>query len=366
MRLCSLLPAALGCAVLAVPAAASAATPSIVVLKDDADAPAVAADHARRHGAQVSHVYTHALRGYAAVLPDGRAEVLRRDPRVAYVEADGVANATAQTMPAGMTQINAQLSSTVSGNGSGVVTNVTSYVIDTGIASHQDLNVVGHVNFAGGKNADCNGHGTHVAGTIAARDNTVDVVGVAPGSPLVGVKVLGCSGSGSYSGVIAGVDWVAAQKPGTPKVANMSLGGPRSTALETAIKNAASGGTFFALAAGNETVDACTKSPAALGGSGGTPSDGIMTVEAADSVWGLAYFSNFGPCVDVRAPGVNVLSTRRGGGTTTMSGTSMASPHVAGAAALWRSANTGDAEGAIRTAATTGTSGAPRLNVDPF
>ncbi|MBW3654126.1 MAG: S8 family serine peptidase, partial [Actinobacteria bacterium] len=166
-------------------------------------------------------------------------------------------------------------------------TGVTAYVIDTGIdAKHSDLNVVEHVNFAGGRNTDCNGHGTHVAGTVAARDNTSDVVGVAPGAPLTGVKVLGCSGSGSWSGVIKGIDWVTANAK-SPAVANMSLGGGANNAVDEAVRNSANSG---------------------------------------------------------------ILSTRKGGGTTTMSGTSMASPHTAGGGALYLSSHSGSAPGTVEAA----------------
>ncbi len=202
------------------------------------------------------------------------------------------------------------------------------------IATHRDLNLARHVNFAGGKNTDCNGHGTHVAGTVAAKDDANDVVGVAPAAPLTGVKVLGCNGSGSYSGVIAGVDWVTANAS-KPAVANMSLGGPVSQALDDAVVKSSNSGVFYALAAGNDGADACTSSPARAGA--GT--NGIATVAATNSTNAEASWSNFGTCVDIWAPGVSILSTRKGGGTTTMSGTSMASPHTAGGGALYLSGN---------------------------
>jgi subtilisin family serine protease len=215
--------------------------------------------------------------------------------------------------------------------------------------------VVNHVNFAGGKNADCNGHGTHVAGTIAARDNTVDVVGVAPGAPLTGVKVLGCNGSGSTSGVIKGIDWVTANAQ-APAVANMSLGGGASQSLDDAVRNSAAAGVFYAIAAGNDGANACNSSPARAGA--GT-NNGIMTVAATDSNDIEASWSNYGSCVDIWGPGVSILSTRRGGGTTTMSGTSMATPHGTGSAALYLSTHSGSPsqiESALKAAATnTGT-----------
>ena len=183
----------------------------IVVLKGGTSAPGeVASSQARRYGASVGFVYSHALKGYSATIPQDKLSDVRRDPQVAYVVPDSPVTATAQTLPWGVDRVDADLSSTKAGDGTGAVSNVHPYVIDTGIdAGHPDLNVSGgNVNFAGGKNSDCNGHGTHVAGTIAARDNSIDVVGVAPGAPLTGVKVLGCSGSGSTSGVIKGIDWV--------------------------------------------------------------------------------------------------------------------------------------------------------------
>lgn len=229
--------------------------------------------------------------------------------------------------------VGADPSATLAGNGDGTVVGVGAYIIDTGIdQAHSDLSVAGHVNFAGGPNKDCNGHGTHVAGTVAAKNNTADVVGVAPGAGLVGVKVLGCNGSGSYSAVIKGVDWVTA-KAARPAVANLSLGGPPSQALDDAVRKSATSGILYTLAAGNDGQDACNSSPSRVGG--GT--DGVITVAATDSGDKEASFSNFGQCVDIWAPGVSVLSTRAGGGTTTMSGTSMASPHVAGGAARYLS-----------------------------
>jgi subtilisin family serine protease len=290
-----------------------------------------------RSGFRASHVYSHALRGFAARLTARQIDELRNDPFVAYVEADGIARLVAQTLPWGIDKIEADLSSTAAGNGAGAITNVNAYIIDTGVAKHTDLNRVNHVNFAGGKNDDCHGHGTHVAGTVAAKDNASAVVGVAPGAPLTGVKVLGCNGSGSYSRVIKGVDWVTANAK-KPAVANMSLGGGISNALDDAVRRSANSGVFYALAAGNSGADACNFSPARAGA--GT-NNGILTVAATSSADKEASWSNYGNCVDIWAPGVNVLSTSRTGGTATMSGTSMASPHGAGAGALYLSSSTG-------------------------
>lgn len=311
-----------------------------------------------RDGFRAEHVFSAALRGFSARLTARQIADLEDDPNVALVEPDGEMQTFAQTLPWGINKIDADISTTAAGNGSGAITNVNVYIIDTGIGTHQDLNRVAHVNFAGGRNDDCHGHGTHVAGTASARDNAVDVVGVAPGAPLTGVKVLSCNGSGSTSGVIKGVDWVTANAK-KPAVANMSLGGSASTALDNAVKNSAASGVFYALAAGNSGANACNSSPARAGA--GT-NNGIMTVAATDSNDREASWSNYGNCVDIWAPGVSILSTRRGGGTTTMSGTSMASPHGAGAGALYLSKNmsaapaTVEAELVSRAAATSNSS----------
>ena len=315
------------------------------------DPTAVAREHAQRHGAEVLYTYQYAIEGYAARLPEARLEEVRADGRVAYVEPDQTVYAEAQTLPWGIDKIDADLSSTKAGNGSGAVSGINAYVIDTGIYRHTDLNRVKHVNFVGdGRNADCHGHGTHVAGTLAAKDNTTDVVGVAPGAPLTGVKVLGCKGSGATSGVIKGVDWVTANAT-KPAIANMSLGGGLSQALDDAVRRSAAGGVFYSIAAGNNGADACTSSPARAGA--GTD-NGIATVAASTSSDGETSWSNYGPCVDVWAPGAGILSTKKGGGTTTMSGTSMAAPHVGGGAALYLSKNTAASPTTVEGALTSG------------
>jgi subtilisin family serine protease len=339
---------------------ASGAERYIVVLRDDVAGPGqVANEHARAHGASVGFVYRHAIKGYSAAMPANRLEAIENDPRVAYVEPDGTAYAVAQELPWGINKIEADLSSTKAGDGGqdttkNTISNVNAYIIDSGIdAAHADLNVVHHVTFAGVKNTDCNGHGTHVAGTVAAEDNTSEVVGVAPGAPLTGVKVLGCSGSGSWSGVIEGIDWVTANAV-KPAVANMSLGGGANRAVDDAVRRSAASGIFYALAAGNENVNACNRSPARVGA--GT-NNGIATVAATDPADREASWSNYGSCVDIWAPGVSILSTKKGGGTTTMSGTSMASPHGAGGAALYLSSHTtaspSAVENALKSTATT-------------
>jgi aqualysin 1 len=321
---------------------------------------------------RAERAYGAALKGFVARLDDAQLAALAADPDVELIEPDGIVSLVAQTLPWGIDRVDADISSTLAGNGSGAITNVNVYIIDTGVGSHADLNLAGHVNFAGGSNADCHGHGTHVAGTSSARDNTSEVVGVAPGTKLYGVKVLTCSGSGSTSGVIAGVDWVTANAI-KPAVANMSLGGGASTSLDNAVKNSAAKGVFYALAAGNSGANACNSSPARVGA--GT-NNGILTVAATDSSNKETSWSNYGSCVDIWAPGASILSTKLGGGTTTMSGTSMASPHGAGAGSLSLSSHPGaspaSVEAALKAAAvSTGTTSKDGraiklLNVAPF
>jgi aqualysin 1 len=315
------------------------------------DPTAVAREHAQGHGAEVLYTYQYALEGYAARIPERRLEEVRNDPQVAYVEPDQTVEAAAQQLPWNIDRVDADISSTRAGDGGGGVWNVNAYIIDSGIdKSHPDLWVKNHVNFTGdGRNRDCNGHGTHVAGTVAAMDNSRDVVGVAPGAPLTGVKVLGCGSGGATSVAIKGVDWVTANAV-KPAIANMSLAGGASDALDTAVKNSAASGILYSLAAGNQGANACNYSPARAGA--GT-NNGIVTTAATTSSNAERSSSNYGACVDIWAPGENVLSTRMGGGTTTMSGTSMAAPHVGGGAAICLSSHTSASpwalEGALKT-----------------
>jgi subtilisin family serine protease len=325
----------------------------IVVLKEAVDSNAVANLHAARYGVGVGAVWSMALHGYAGVIPNDKVAAVRADPNVSFLVPDGTASIDTQTTPWGISKIGADASSTHAGDGSGAVTGVDAYVIDTGIdTSHPDLNVVGPwVQYAGGPKRDCNGHGTHVAGTIGAIDNDSGVVGVAPGVALHAVKVLNCAGSGSWSDVISGINYVAGTST-RPAVANMSLGGLQNAAVDSAVRGAVNQGVFFAVAAGNSSADACGSSPAAAG-----TTNGVATVAAVDSGDNEASWSNYGSCVDIWAPGVDVYSTYKGGGHTTLSGTSMASPHVAGGGALYLSNHRTDSpatvEQALKSAAVT-------------
>lgn len=297
----------------------------IVVLKPGADPRSVAAIT----GVSPRNIYTTALNGFSAELNQGQLTALRHNPNVDYIEPDQVVTLAppgqggggggAQVVPWGITRV----------GGAGDGTGKTAWIIDSGVdLDHPDLKVdvarsISYV--TRGKNTpdDGNGHGTHVAGTVAALNNGTDVVGVAAGATVVAVRVLDNSGSGSYSWVIAGVDYVAANgKSGD--VANMSLGGPVSDALDTAVRNAAGKGIKFAIAAGNDGADASKSSPARVNHAN------VYTVSAIGTNNCLTSWSNWGAPVDYAAPGASILSLRAGGGTTTMSGTSMAAPHVAG------------------------------------
>jgi subtilisin family serine protease len=313
--------------------------PNIVVLEESVVNPlgvARAIDQ-RQPGLEAGFIYTNALEGFSATIPDDGVAEVRANPNVAYVERDRVVMIARQRLPWGIDRVDADISSTRAGNGRGRVSNVNAYVIDTGIYAHSDLNVVNHVNFTGdGRNYDCYGHGTHVAGTVAAKDDARAVVGAAPGAPLTGVKVLGCDGAGLTSRTLEGIDWVTANAVG-PAVANMSLSGPTRRTLDDAVRNSAASGIHYSIAAGNKGADACNYSPASAGA--GT-NNGITTVAATTKADAASASSNYGSCVDIWAPGENIISTKLGGGITTMSGTSTAAAHVGGGAALYLSWNT--------------------------
>jgi subtilisin family serine protease len=282
----------------------------------------------------IANVYSSTVRGFAAKLDAGTLARLQKDPNVDYIEQDRmitlappseeeVSASAAQETPYGILRVGGAANYT----GSSVA-----WVIDTGIdLDHEDLNVDasrGFNAFTRGRDAnsldDGNGHGSHVAGTIAAIDNGVGVVGVAAGATVIPVKVLDSRGSGSYSGVIAGVDHVGANGS-AGDVANMSLGGPVSDALDDAVKAASANGIWFSLAAGNDSDDSNNHSPARANG------QYIVTISAMDINDEFAYFSNWAnPPVDFCSPGVSITSTWKDGGYNTISGTSMAAPHAAG------------------------------------
>jgi subtilisin family serine protease len=315
--------------------AASANAPIYLVTFNDGvtDVRGAANAIARENGLALRHVREFAARGFSAVIPDARLDLVRSDPRVALVEKDGPVQLVlpvevkarpggggggGQVTPWGITR--------VGGAGSGV--GKTAWIIDTGVdLSNPDLNTSKpcHTYFAGTSPDDGNGHGTHVAGTIAAINNSTDVVGVAAGAYVCSVRVLGNSGSGSWEGIVNGVNYVAANGA-NGDVANMSLGGSGSNAtLEKAVSDAAGKGIKFAIAAGNDGANAANFTPSRVNGAN------IYTISAIDSKDCMPSWSNYGnPPIDYAAPGVSVVSLRRGGGTTSMSGTSMASPHVAG------------------------------------
>jgi aqualysin 1 len=314
----------------------------IVVLEDSVDNPSQVAEgiDQRQEGFDAGFVYTEALEGFSAEIPDDSLDDVRNNSRVAYVERDEVVTAFDQKVPWGIRRIGADVSSTRAGNGSGKVTGVNIYVIDSGIdATNPDLNVVNRHNvLTRGPDTDCDGHGTHVAGTLAARDNRIDVVGVAPGAPLTSVKVLDCSGHGTAGKVIKAIDWVTAKaaNAGKPAVANMSLGSnKRIKSLNIAVRNSAARGVFYSLAAGNEGRSACKTSPAMTGAG---KNNGIVTTAATNQSDIEPSWSNFGSCVDLWAPGTKILSTWLGGATKTITGTSQAAPHAGGTAALYLSA----------------------------
>ena len=288
-----------------------------------------------QHGFEAEHVYSAALRGFAAPLTRGQIEALQKHPLVAYIEPDGEMRLLAQTLPWGVDRIDADVSSTRAGDGSGDIANVNVYVLDNGVdRTHPDLNVVNHVNFTTAANAPTCAHGTRVAGVLAARDNSIAVVGVLPGAPITAVKVTTCDPViGSTSTVIKGVDWVT-QNARKPAVANMSIGGFPSSALDSAVKRSADSGVLYVIAAGNSSMDACWTSPQRAG-----THAGVLTVAATTFGDTEASFSNYGRCVDIWAPGANILTTDLGGATVTSSGTSYAAPHVGGVAGLYLSIN---------------------------
>lgn len=306
----------------------------IVVFKNSVSNPAAeTANIISGQGGQVRHVYTSAIKGFAASLPDAAVQALRNNPNVDYIEQDQTVELNQLTTQEGATwgldridQADLPLSTGYQYNYSGA--DINAFIIDTGIrASHVEfsgrvLPGFTSVNDRNGTN-DCNGHGTHVAGTVGGT-----TYGVAKAVKLIPVRVLNCRGSGTWSGVIAGINWVAGQSTLRPAAANMSLGGGKSDAVNQAVAGAVSKGVTMVVAAGNSTDDACKYSPAS------EPS--AITVGATTSNDTGASYSNYGTCVDIFAPGSSIKSAWKTSdtATNTISGTSMATPHVTGAAVL--------------------------------
>ncbi len=307
----------------------------IVVLKPAAKTARAAQDGlAAKFGGKVKQRFGAALNGFEATMSESAAKRLAADPSVAYVEQNQRVSLLGTQTGAtwGLDRIdqrNRPLNGTYTYPRDAA--NVTAYIIDTGIRfTHNDFGgraTSGYDAVDGGSADDCNGHGTHVAGTVGGT-----LYGVAKAVRLVGVRVLNCSGSGTNAGVIAGVNWVT-QNARKPAVANMSLGGGASTALDNAVAASISSGVTYALAAGNSNANACSASPARVASA--------ITVGATTSTDARASYSNYGTCLDIFAPGSSITSAWSTSNTTTrsISGTSMASPHVAGAAALVLSAN---------------------------
>ncbi len=312
----------------------------------NSNAEAVASELSIVYGGKIDKIFKHALNGFSVEMNENQAEKLSEDLRVKFVEEDGVVFAdTTQTGATwGLDRID-QRDRPTDGNynytptGSGV----NAYIIDTGIRrTHAQFGgraFVGYDAIGDGQNSnDCNGHGTHVAGTVGSS-----TYGVAKNARLYAVRVLGCDGSGSNSGVVAGIDWVAGNHV-KPAVANMSLGGGASTATDDAVQRAINAGVTMVVAAGNDNLNACNYSPARAANA--------ITVGSTTNTDARSSFSNYGTCLDIFAPGSSITSSWHTSdtATNTISGTSMASPHVAGVAALYLQGNTSASPLTVRNA----------------
>lgn len=303
----------------------------LVVFKDAAGVDRKVSATTARHGGTVRHTFRSALAGYAATMSEQTARRVAADPSVAYVQQDRMVHALADQLnpPSwGLDRID-QPDRPLDGRYTfaAMATTVHAYVIDSGIRlTHQDFGgrATWGVNTTGdGNNTDCNGHGTHVAGTVGGG-----TYGVAKGVRLVAVKVLNCAGSATTAGVLAGIDWVTANAV-RPAVAVLSIGGTANPALDDAVRRSIASGVTYVVASGNNSANACNFSPARV--------PEAITVNASDPLDNRASFSNFGSCTDMFAPGVNITSTwgNSDTGTNTISGTSMAAAHVAGMVAQW-------------------------------
>jgi len=322
----------------------------IVVLKDDfLSSVHSLAGIVKGEGATVEHIFDHVLPGFAVNVPnDAVLETIMQNPNVDYVQPDVKVKVFAQSLPTGVNRIDGELSSTKSGDGSGSV-NADIAILDTGIdLNHPDLNVYKQVTFVPGTSNgnDDDGHGTAVAGVAAAKDNSQGVVGVAPGARLWAIKVLDSNGMGSSSDIIKGIDYVT-EHADEIDVVNLSFGAVgKNDALHNAISRSVEAGVSYAAAAGNEGMDASNVFPASypevIAVSAIVDTDGkcggistISTTAGKDDT--LASFSNYGPVVDLAAPGVIVKTTTIGDSYMSFSGTSAATAHVTGAVALYKS-----------------------------
>jgi subtilisin len=338
----------------------------IVVLKNNNFLSSVRslAGEAKSEGAALGQIYDKALHGFSMKVPnDNVLEAIMKNPDVDYVQPDVKVKAFAQSLPTGVNRVDGDLSSTKSGDGRGVV-NVDIGIMDTGIdVNHPDLNVYRQVTFVSGTSSgnDDNGHGTAVAGIAAAKDNSQGVVGLAPGARLWAIKVLDSNGIGSSSNIIKGIDYVT-QHANEIDVVNLSFGAVgQNKALHSAIIKSVAAGVTYTAAAGNEAIDASSVFPASYpeviavsaivdtdGKCGGI--SGISTTVGKDD--SFASFSNYGSVIDLAAPGVLIKTTTKGSSYTTFSGTSVSTPHVTGAVALYKSehpgANPSDIRNALR------------------